>query len=136
MIVGSTKLDRKRSLAGIVASHLVSLGHQASVIENRVNSRGHKDLVLVESDLGLIHLTASINQEPGGSILASDVGDGSQDFLADKSLVAYGWIAKDGRTIVMFVPVDAVKGNRAMTKDQIRAASIREYNAVFGTQRG
>ncbi|WP_185822550.1 hypothetical protein [Xanthomonas sp. GW] len=131
MMEGKSKLDRKRSLANIVVQHLMSLGHTASVVEGRTNSCGHKDKILVDSSIGFVHLTASNNLEPGGSILSSDIEEGSQQFLADKSFVAYGWNTKDRRTIVMVVPIAAVLGNKSMTKDQIRSASIREYSLVL-----
>jgi len=134
MIEGKTKLERKRRLAQIVVEHLTSLGHTASIVEGRVNSRGHRDHILVDSPLGLFHLTASSNTDPAGSILSSDVEDAGQAFLADKSFVAYGWNTQDGRAIVMVVPVAAVLGNKSMTKDQIRSASIREYTTVLGPQ--
>ena len=134
MIEGKSKLDRKKCLAEIVAQHLVSLGHTASVVEGRINSAGHRDQVLVESSIGLVHLTASNNTEPGGSILSSDIENASQQFLADKSFVAYGWNTKDRRTMVMVVPIAAVLGNKSMTKDQIRLASVRELSKVLGPQ--
>jgi hypothetical protein len=134
VIEGKTKSERKRRLAVIVVDRLTALGHTASIVEGRVNSLGHKDRILVDSSLGLIHLTASSNTDPSGSILSSDIEDASQAFLADKSLVAYGWNAHDGRSIVMFVSVTAVLGNRSMTKDQIRASSISGYTKVLSPQ--
>ncbi|WP_017909280.1 hypothetical protein [Xanthomonas sp. SHU 199] len=132
MIAGKSKLDRKKNLASIVAGHLVSLGHTASVVEGRVNSAGHRDQVLVDSAIGLVHVTASSNTEPNGSILCSDIEDGDQSFLADKEVVAFGWNTGDGRTTVMLVPAEAVRGNKSMTKDQIRSASIRAYTLMLG----
>ena len=134
MIEGKTKLERKRRLAQIVVDRLTSLGHTASIVKDRVNSKGHKDHILVDSQFGLIHLTASSNTDPAGTILTSDIEDASQAFLADKSFVAYGWNTQDSRAIVMLVPVAAVLGNKSMTKDQIRTASIREYTIVLGPQ--
>ena len=79
MITGTTVLERKKCLAALVAGHLTSLGHTASIIEGRINSQGHTDRVLVESSIGLVHLTASVNRDPQGSIPTSDFEDGSQD---------------------------------------------------------
>ncbi len=66
------------------------------------------------------------------SILCSDIEDGDQSFLADKEVVAFGWNTGDGRTTVMLVPAEAVRGNKSMTKDQIRSASIRAYTLMLG----
>lgn len=134
MIIGKTVLDRKKCLASLVEEHLNSLGKAATIIENRTNSKGHTDRVLVQSSIGLIHLTASVNQDPDGSIPTSDYQDGSQDFLADKDFVAYGWNTKDKRTMIMFVPVDSVLGNKSLSKSQIRASSNRDYNVVLKRQ--
>ncbi len=131
MITGTTVLERKKSLAALVAGHLTSLGHTASIIEGRINSQGHTDRVLVESSIGLVHLTASVNRDPQGSIPTSDFEDGSQDFLADKDFVAYGWITKDHRTMIMVVPIARVLGNMSLSKNQIREASVREYSTVL-----
>ena len=134
MINGKTVLERKKCLAALVARHLESLGHSASVVEGRTNSEGHTDRVLVESSIGLVHLTASVNREPDGSIPTSDYEDGSQSFLADKDFVAYGWNTKDDRTMIMFVPVANVIGNKSLSKSQIRSASRREYSTVLRQQ--
>ena len=134
MIDGKTILERKKSLAALVAHHLSSLGHSASVVEGRTNSLGHTDRVLVESSIGLVHLTASVNQDPDGSIPTSDYEDGGQSFLADKDFVAYGWNTKDKRTMIMFVPVSVVLGNKSLSKSQIRSASSREYSTVLRKQ--
>ncbi len=131
MIIGKTKLERKKCLASIVAKHLVSLGHTASVVEGRINSKGHTDRVLVESSIGLVHLTASVNQEPDGSIPTSDHADDSQAFLADKDFVVYGWNTKDKRTMIMFVPIVSVIGNKSMSKSQIKSANNCEYSTVL-----
>lgn len=134
MLSGKTVLERKKCLAALVARHLASLGHTASVVEGRINSQGHTDRVLVESSIGLVHLTASVNREPDGSIPTSDYEDGSQSFLADKDFVAYGWNTKDNRTMIMFVPTASVIGNKSLSKGQIRSASNREYSTVLRPQ--
>jgi len=131
MIVGNTVLERKKCLAEIVASRLTSLGHTATLVEGRVNSKGHTDRVLVKSSIGLVHLTASVNQEPDGSIPSSDFEDGSQSFLADKEYVAYGWNTKDKRTMIMFVPAADVIGNKFMLKDKIVSSSNRVLSFVL-----
>lgn len=131
MISGNTVLERKRCLAELVADRLISLGVNASLIENRVNSKGHTDRVLVESSIGLIHLVASVNEDPEGSIPTSDFQDGSQDFLADKDFVVYGWNTKDKRAMIMFVPIENVLGNKSLSKSQIKDANIRKYSYVI-----
>ena len=134
MINGKTVLERKKCLAALVARHLASLGHTASIVEGRVNSQGHTDRVLVESSIGLVHITASVNREPEGSIPTSDFEDASQAFLADKDFVAYGWNTKDDRTMIMFVPVADVLGNKSLSKNQIRSASSRQFSAALRQQ--
>ncbi len=136
MITGKTVLDRKKSLAALVADHLASLGHKASIVEGRTNSQGHTDRVLVNSSIGLIHVTASVNKEPDGSIPTSDYDDGNQAFLADKDFVAYGWNTKDNRTMLMFVSMTAVIGKMSLSKSQIKRASIREYSIVLPSTAG
>jgi len=131
MIVGKTVLERKRCLASLVSAHLNSVGAEASIVENRVNSKGHTDRVLVLSSIGIIHLTASVNQDPDGTIPTSDYQDGGQEFLADKDFVAYGWNTKDKRTMIMIVPVHAVIGNKSLSKGEIRRARIPDYSTTI-----
>jgi hypothetical protein len=131
MIVGKTVLERKRCLASLVSAHLNSVGAEASIVENRVNSKGHTDRVLVLSSIGIIHLTASVNQDPDGGIPTADYQDGGQEFLADKDFVAYGWNTKDKRTMIMIVPVDAVIGKKSLSKSEIRQARIPEYSKTI-----
>ncbi len=131
MITGNTVLERKKCLADLVAHHLESLGYPAKVVEGRKNSQGHTDRVLVDSSIGLVHLTASVNQEPNGSIPTSDFEDGDQSFLADKDFVAYGWNTKDNRTLIMFVPIADIIGNKSLSKSQIRLASNRTFSTVL-----
>ena len=129
MIIGDTPLAKKKCLAKLVAQDLIEKGHKATIIENRVNSKGHTDRVLVDSSIGLVHVVASRNDDPNGSILTSDIDDGDQSFLMDKDFVAYGWNTKDKKkTIVKFVPVSFVLGKKSLSKDQIRDASNRDYN--------
>jgi len=131
MIVGNTVLQKKKCLANLVAVHLKSVGHEASIIENRVNSEGHTDRVLVDSSIGLVHVVASVNEDPNGSIPTSDFEDGSQSFMTDKKYVAYGWNTKDRRTIVMVVPTSFVLGHKSLTKNEIKAERIKEFSFVL-----
>jgi len=131
MIVGNTVLQKKKCLANLVAKHLNSIGHEASIVENRVNSVGHTDRVLVESQIGLVHVVASVNDDPNGSIPTSDFEDGDQSFLTDKNFVAYGWNTKDKRTIVIFVPTSFVLGHKSLSKNQIKGAKVKEFSFVL-----
>lgn len=130
-LVGDTIAARKKCLAYLVAEHLNSKGHSAQVHENRTNSKGHTDLVVVESSIGLIHLTASSNLDPNEKIRISDYQSDKQDFLADKTYVAYGWNTKDNRTIILFVLTDDLLGIENMCKSDIQKISKRDLNKVF-----
>lgn len=131
LLVGDTVLKRKKCLAELVKEHLITLGYEAKTIENRTNSAGHTDQVIVESSIGVIHLTASSSLEPNASIRAADYQEGGQDFLADKNYVAYGWNTKDRRTIIMFVPAREIEGKASLTKNEIKKLSERTLNKVF-----
>ncbi len=131
LLVGDTVPKRKKCLAELVKEHLIALGHEAKIIENRTNSAGHTDQVIVESAIGLIHLTASSSLEPNASIRAADYQEGEQAFLADKEFVVYGWNTKDQRTIIMFVPAKKIQGKASLTKSEIKQLSERTLNKVF-----
>ncbi len=131
MIIGATVIERKKCLANLVKARLESLNQTAQIVEDRLNSLDHTDRVLVESSIGRIHITASVSRDPNGSIPTSDFEDGDQSFLADKDFVVYGWTTNDGRTMLMFVPVADVLGNRSLTKNQIIAARDRGYSVVL-----
>ena len=131
LLAGETVSKRKKCLASLVAKHLISLGHEASVVENRKNSAGHIDRVVVESSIGLIHLTASSSREANAAIPAADFKDGDQSFLADKTYVAYGWNSKDQRTVIMFVEAAKIWGKKSLTKNEIRQLSERHLNKVI-----
>jgi len=130
-IVGDTVPKRKKCLTELVKDHLIALGHEAKTTETRTNSAGHTDQVVVESSIGLIHISASSNLEPNASIRAADYQEGSQHFLVDKSYVAFGWNTKDKRTIIMFVPAKEVEGKPSLTKTEIKQLSERSLNKVL-----
>jgi hypothetical protein len=130
-IVGDTVSKRKKCLASLVEKHLISLGHEAQLIENHTNSADHTDQVVVKSSIGLIHITASSDTDPNASIRASDYQDGKQDFLVDKSHVAFGWNTKDRRTIILFVPAIYVEGKTSLTKSEINQLSDQGLNKVM-----
>tara|TARA_B100000745_G_scaffold166791_1_gene109177 strand:- start:40 stop:450 length:411 start_codon:yes stop_codon:yes gene_type:complete len=131
-IVGDTILKRKKCLAELVRDHLTALGYEAKMTENRTNSAGHTDQFVVESSIGLIHISASSNLEPNASIRAANYQEGSQHFLAEKKYVAFGWNTKDKRTIIMFVPAKEVEGKPSLTKNEIKKLSERSLNKVLG----
>lgn len=131
LIIGSTVLKRKKCLAELVEKHLNTIGHKAKLIEKRTNSAGHTDRVLIESDIGLVHLTASSKLQSNERIRTARYKDGDQAFLADKAYVAYGWNTNDDRTFIMFVPVAMVKGKTSLTKTEIENLSERNLNAIL-----
>jgi len=120
MITGDTVHKRKRCLAQLIEEHLRSVGHEASVVENRENSEGHRDQVVVDSDIGVIHVTSTESLEPNASIPLAGYSDNSQKFLADKSFVAFGWNSKDKRTFLMFVDAKEIKDVLSLTKSEIK----------------
>lgn len=126
-----TKVERKRQLAELVAERLNALGHPAAVVSNRKNENGHVDRVLIESSLGLVHTTASVSTDPNGSILVCDIEDGSQDFLAGKAFVVYGWVDRSGRTLMQFIPTAHVLGRRSMLKADILHLADRALSTVL-----
>lgn len=127
----ATKLERKRQLADLVASHLTALGHEASVVCDRKNAAGHLDRVLVDSSVGLVHTTASVSRDPNGSILTSDIDSGAQTFLAGKDFVAYGWVDRSGRTLIQFVPIALILGKRFLAKTDIIHLADRTLSTVL-----
>ncbi len=131
-LVGETVMQRKMCLAELVRDHLrFELGHTAELIENRTNSAGHTDTVLVNSSLGLIHLTASSSLDQNERIRTTDYQKGEQNFLADKTYVAYGWNTKDARTIILFVPTTSLVGIESLSRSELQKLSNRELNKVF-----
>ena len=130
-IFGDTVSKRKKCLAELVKDHLLALGHDAKLTENRTNSAGHTDQIVVESSIGIIHISASSSLEPNASIRAADYQEGDQSFLADKSYVAFGWNTKDQRTIIMFVQSAEIEGKSSLTKNEIKKLSDRDLNKVL-----
>lgn len=133
-IVGETVSKRKRRLADLVKEHLHSLGYSAETVDNRKNAAGHTDQVVVDSDIGLVHISFSSSLEPNASISAGDYVEGNQDFLVDKSYVAFGWNTKDGRTMIMFIHVNAVQGRLSLTKSEIKELRNRELSTVLSSK--
>ena len=129
--LNTTKSARKRQLAELVAEHLKSLGHDATVATGRLNPSGHRDRVIVESSIGLVHTTASSSTDPNCAILTSDIDDGSQRFLEGKDWMAYGWGDRAGRTLVQFVRTEHVRGRPSMTKQDIRRAADAVLSIVY-----
>ena len=127
----ATKSARKRQLAELVAERLRSLGHEASVLTGHLNASGHRDQVVVDSAIGLVHATASKSTDPNDLILVSDIEDGSQRFLEGKAWVAYGWVDRSGRTLVQFVRAERVLGHAAMHKTEITRLADRGLSEIY-----
>jgi hypothetical protein len=130
MIVGDTTPKRKESLAVLVKEQFDQKGIEANLVRNRTNSEGHKDQVLLETEIGLIHLTATNNVDPNSGFPTGSYETGSQTYLADKDYVAYGWNTKDKRTFVMFVDPANVKGKENLSKSEIRDLRNKELSFV------
>ena len=131
MITGDTVQKRKRCLAKLVEEHLRSIGHAANIVENRENSEGHRDQVVVDSDIGVIHVTSTESLEPNASIPLAGYSDDSQKFLADKSFVAFGWNSKDKRTFLMFVDAKTIKDLLSLTKSEIKRMRDSDLSTVL-----
>lgn len=133
MISGKTVGERKRSLAELVKSHLNGMGKAAELIYGRVNSAGHKDQVLIDSELGLIHLTATSSDDPNSSLVTGGFKEKEQDYLADKSYVVFGWNTKDRkpRTFLFFVEAKKLIGKEGITKQEVNSLRDRELSVVI-----
>jgi hypothetical protein len=127
-ILGKDVIERKKSLAELVVSHLTDLGHQAKIIKNRTNSKEHTDRLLVESSIGLVHITALSSKDPNEKI---PYQNNDQRWLADKEYVAVGWNTKDNRTFVFFIKSDDMLGRFDLSKTDLNALRNREYSKVF-----
>ena len=130
-LTGDSPKRRKESLATLVSEHLNTIEIKAEVIRDHVNATGHIDAVVVDSNIGLIHLTATGSTAINSVIPVSDYKDGSQGFLDDKDFVAFGWNDKDGRTFLMVVPVDQVRGKDRLQKAEIKNIRVREWSTVL-----
>ncbi len=131
MMNGNSVQERKKSLAELVKAHLESLGKKAELVFNRTNSKGHNDQVVVESEIGLIHLTTSSSIDPNAPLVTADFQDNEQEFLADKDFVVYGWRSKDKRTFLMFVNPSDLLGKNGITKQEITVLRNREFSTVL-----
>ncbi len=131
MITGSTVYERKASAAQLVINHLQALGHKASLIKNETNSQGHTDRLLVDSSLGIIHITTTASNDPNAEMVTGDFGTGNQPHLAGKAYIAYCWNAKDGRTFLMFVSPDAIEGKTGISKQDITRLRDKTLSTVI-----
>lgn len=130
MIVGDTTPKRKESLALLVMEQFKQKGIEANLVKNRTNSEGHKDQVVLETEVGLIHLVATSSVDPNAGFPTGSYETNSQTYLADKDYVAYGWNTKDKRTFVMFVDPADVKGKESLSKSEIRDLKNKELSFV------
>lgn len=127
-ISGKSTLKRKNYLADLVVSHLIQLGHQAKIIQNRENSKKHTDLTLVESSIGLVHIIALSSKKPNEKI---PYQKNDQEWLADKAYVAIGWNDNDNRTLLFFVKAEEILGNFELYKKDIKRLRDRDLSKVF-----
>ncbi len=109
------------------------MGKSAELVFSRVNSAGHKDQVLVESDLGLIHVTATSSDDPNGSLVTGGFKENEQDYLADKKYVVFGWNTKERRprTFLFFVKAEELVGREGITKLEVNGLRDRELSIVL-----
>lgn len=133
-LIGATIQERKVCLANLVVEHLLSIGKSAEVVRNYANSAGHRDLVMVKSCIGLIHLTATDSVEQNAILATADYKDGNQRFLTDKTFVAFGWNTKTKRTFLMFVPVEKVIGTDGLPKNDIPKLRDKTLSIIYETK--
>ncbi|MBM7070673.1 hypothetical protein JQC92_01270 [Shewanella sp. 202IG2-18] len=127
-LTGNTPIERKRNLAHIVIEHLLALNIKAKLIENHRNSIGHTARFLIDSDIGLIHLTATGNKAPNSSIAVAEFKTGNQDYLADIKYIAYGWNTADDQTVLAFVKSKDVGGHKRLSKGKIIELSDKKLS--------
>ncbi|GMG88775.1 hypothetical protein [Biformimicrobium ophioploci] len=133
MILGKTVGERKRSLAELVKNHLIGMGKAAEIIHGRVNSAGHKDQVLIDSEIGLIHLTSTSSDDPNSSLVTGGFKEKEQDYLADKKYVVFGWNAKGlkPRTFLFFVEAKELVGRDGISKQEVNRLRDRQLSTVL-----
>jgi len=127
-ISGKDVMARKQCLADLVVEHLTKLGHQAKIINNRTNSKEHTDRILVESSIGLVHITALSSTDPNEKI---PYQNNDQRWLADKTYVAVGWNTKDKRTFVFFIKAQDMLGKFDLSKTDLNYLRNRDFSTVF-----
>ncbi|MEP1444906.1 MAG: hypothetical protein ABJK37_02160 [Paraglaciecola sp.] len=127
-IKGDNPQQRKKSLAILVCEHLNTLNFNARVIENRTNSAGHRDLVVIESDLGLVHITALSGSNPNELI---PYQGGDKKWVEEKSFIAVGWNVKGGRTFIFFVPSEHFQERNDLSKSNIKPLCNKELTAII-----
>lgn len=125
---GKDVIERKKSLADLVISRLEGLGHKTRLVKNRTNSKNHTDRILVESDIGLIHVTALSSKDPNEKI---PYQNNDQRWLADKSYVAVGWNTKDNRTFVFFIKAEDMLGKYDLSKTDLNSLRDKSLSIVF-----
>ena len=127
-IQGDNPQQRKKSLAVLVCEHLNTLSLNAKIIENRTNSAGHRDLVVIESDLGLVHITALSGANPN-ELLPYQGGD--KKWVQEKAYIAVGWNVSGGRTFVFFIPSVHFQERNDLSKSNIKPLSNKKLTAVL-----
>ena len=132
-LVGNSVPERKTCLADLVVEHLSvkKLDGRAEVLRNRTNTDGHTDQVVVNSPrFGLIHVMAIGGTRPNDIIPFQGEGK-DQAWLADKSLVAFGWNAVDDRTLIFFLDASSVRESPPRDKQAVKARAKNELTAVL-----
>lgn len=132
-LVGNSVPERKSCLADLVVEHLSvkKLDDRAEVLRNRTNIDGHTDQVVVNSPrFGLIHVMAIGGTRPNDAIPFQGEG-ADQEWLAEKSLVAFGWNTDDDRTLIFFIDATLLRENAPRDKAGVRAIAKSELTAVL-----
>lgn len=127
-IQGENRQQRKKSLAFLACEHLNTLSLNANIIENRPNSAGHRDLVVIESDLGLVHVTALSGTNPNDLI---PYQGNDKSWVEEKSYIAVGWNTSKGKTLIFFVPSIHFRERSDLSKNSIKPLCNKELTAIL-----
>lgn len=127
-IKGETVVERKKCLANLICEELRKKGNTAETLFNEKGESGHKDTVVISSNIGKIHVTATESKEPDSSFRGVQAGD---TWMEGKDFVAFGWNTKDDRTMIMFTRPEDLPSGKSLSKDDIRKVNVKEYTMVL-----
>jgi hypothetical protein len=132
-LVGNSPQERTSCLANLIVEHFVAkkIDGRTAVLRNHTNSAGHTDPVVVSCPrLGLIHVIAIGGRGQDGGIPLHREGPG-QDWLVDKSYVAFGWIDPFERTVICFVETAAIRATPPKSKESVMRLANHDLTALL-----
>ncbi len=132
-LVGNSLQERTSCLANLIVEHFVTkkIDGRTAVLRNHTNSAGHTDPVVVNCPrFGLIHVIAIGGHDQDGGVPLHREGSG-QDWLADKSYVAFGWIDPFERTAIYFVEAAAIRATPPKSKEGVMRLANTDLTALL-----